>query len=197
MAIGRARHPEPQTRGSPAVARFRRGLERPAPRSRIRTCSRSCRRPRGLAWHAHRACRPGEDVDLFVAHQMDRDPRCVLRTGVGELEERGARYELVLADTGQQRHAPLQRHKSGVDRGVPGPPRNVAEFAAAPERPGGHDQVAAGLQQPVAAFKDFPEAVEQVVQAAVGEVAVVAAVAEVALGDPVAAGVARGADVPV
>jgi hypothetical protein len=115
---------------------------------------------------------------------------------VVELEERRAGDQLAAAQPGQQGDAPRGRDQA---RGLPGREHGggqVDELAVVTPGPGGDHGQPAGAQQRRAAFEDLGEPGEQVIEAVVGEVGRVVAVAVVVFLDPAAAGALLGADLP-
>jgi hypothetical protein len=95
--------------------------------------------------------------------------------GVVELEERRPGNEAVAVEPGQQGDAPLDRGEPGGATGGDDGAGQVDQLAAVPPGPGGDDGNPAGPQQGCAAGQDAGDAVEQGVQAVVGEVDRVAA----------------------
>jgi hypothetical protein len=90
--------------------------------------------------------------------------------GVVELEERRPGYQAVAVQPGQQRHAPLGRGQPGGAAGGDDGAGQVDQLAAVPPGPGSDNHDPAGPQQGCAAGQDAGDAVEQGVQAVVGEV---------------------------
>ncbi len=112
---------------------------------------------------------------------------------VVELEERRPGDQMLTVEPGEQGDAPLDggqaRGAAGGDHGA----GQVDQLAAVAPRAGGDHHDPAGPQQRRAAGEDLGDPVQQGVQAVVGEVDRVAAVAVVELGDSALA----GADVAV
>lgn len=116
---------------------------------------------------------------------------------VVELEERRAGDQLAAAQPGEQRDAPGGRDQPG---GLPGGEDGggqVDQLAVLAPGPGGDHGQPAGPQQHPAAFEDLGEPGEQVIEAVVGEVGRVVAVAVVVFLDPAATVPLLGADLAV
>src|SRR6266540_2470249 len=118
------------------------------------------------------------------------------RADVLLLEERGARDESAVADSGDERGAFLAWPESGVDAGGGDHAGDVDEFAVAAVGAGGDGDDAAGAKDRGGAGEDLGEPVGEFVVVAVGEVARVRAVLVVEFAD-LAPGGAGGANVAV
>jgi hypothetical protein len=110
------------------------------------------------------------------------------------LEDGGASDELTVADAGQEGDVALGGDEAGVLGGSEDCGGQVDEFAAHPPGPGGDHDVATGPEQVTALDEDAGERFQKGLEADVGEVARVVAVAVVLLDHPLFAGLARGAD---
>jgi hypothetical protein len=100
-----------------------------------------------------------------------------------ELEERRAGDEPAAAQPGEQGHVPGRRDQARLGTGGQDGRGQVNQLAVLPPRAGGDHGEATRAQQDPAAGQDLGEPVEQLVQAAAGEVGGVTSVAVVVLAD--------------
>ena len=113
---------------------------------------------------------------------------------VVELEERRPGHQMAAAQPGEKGHAPGGRDQARAGPGGEHGGGQVDQLAVLAPGPGGDHGHPAGAQQHLAAGQDRREPGEQVIEAVVGQVGRVAAVAVVVFLDPAAAVTLLGAN---